>query len=180
MKKIIISSSLKIMSSVLLLAFTTTPATAWVKGISLERVFVGDNIRIRQVDVKCRIERKPRALRQVESTNGPWCSIDVPELCADKKFVAARKLCSYGASEFRQMAASEQTSFNDGSLINKAEEPSAKSNRDDIAGELLQEKMLIEERRIQIEQRRIELSRKEISLRKKLASMIEELDLDAS
>jgi len=180
MKIIFISSSLKIISSVLVFAFATTPASAWVKGISLERVFVGDNIRIRQVDVKCRIERKPRALRQVESTNGPWCSIDVPELCADKKFVAARKLCSYNASEFRQMAVSGENNFIDGSVLNKAEAPSPKSNPEDIAGDLLQEKMLIEERRIQIEQRRIELSRKEISLRKKLASMNEELGLDAS
>jgi hypothetical protein len=180
MKKFTINLSLKAISSVLLLAFTTMPAFAWVKNISLERVFVGDNIRIHQVDVKCRIEQKPRALRHVESTNGPWCSVDVPELCADKKIVAARKLCGYSASEFRQMAASGNNNFSDGSAVEPSAAAKVKSNLENVKSERLQEKKHLEERLIQIEQRRIELSRREISLKKKLTSMIESIGLDAS
>lgn len=180
MKELTINLTLKALSAALLLVGTITPASAWVKDISLERVFVGDNVRIRQVDVKCRIEQKPRALRQVESSNGPWCSIDLPELCADKKIVAARMLCSYSASEFRQMVVSGNNDFSDGTVVEKSVAPNAKGGRENVKSELLQEKMHIEERRIQIEQRRIELSRKEISLKKKLTTMIEAIGLDAS
>lgn len=180
MKKNTINLSLRVISSVLLLAFTTMPAFAWVKDISLERVFVGDNIRVHQVDVKCRIVKSPRSLRRVVSSKGPWCSIDLPELCAENKIVAARKLCGYSATEFRDMIASGYNDFNDDSVAEKSAASKAKRRPEDIKSELLEEKMLIEERRIQIEQRRIELSRREISLKKKLTSMIETVGLDAS
>jgi hypothetical protein len=180
MKKLTKNMSLRAISSVLLLAFTTMPASAWVKDISLERLFVGENVRIHQVDVKCRIVQSPRSLRRVVSSKGPWCSVDLPELCADKKIVAARKLCSYSASEFRELIASGASSFDDDPVVKKTATVNEKSKVENTKNDLLQEKMLIEERRIQIEQRRIELSRREISLKKKLTSMIESIGLEAS
>jgi len=140
-------------------------ANAWVKNISLERVFVGDTIRVHEVEVRCRIEKNTRPLRKVFSSNGPWCSVDVPDLCARAKISAARKLCKLNATEFKELVASVKQKPTSEELASVEVEQI--SEVDSIA-QLKEEQLLIEGQRIEIEQRRIELTRQEVDLRKKL------------
>jgi len=159
----------------------SNPAYSWVKDISLERVFVGENKRVHEVAVKCRIERKPRSLRKLVSSDGDWCSTELPELCAEQKIAAARKLCSYTASEFRELVVAGGLNQSTPAALQNASVGAADVTTVVASkAELLQEQMLVEERRIRIEQRRIELSRREVALKKELTLMIETASLDAS
>lgn len=148
---------LKVMVLVSVLV-AVSPAMASVKSISLERTFVGDNIRVLEVAVKCRFDKGQRKLRKISSTSNPWCSIDLPEVCAVRKVMAAREICQYSRTEFQDLLANKKSKKNN-------EKPTLKESADD----LIQEKMFIEEQRIRIAQLRIELKRKELTLRKALS-----------
>lgn len=168
MKKII---NLSWFSTVVFLALYAQSADAWVQKISLERVFVGENIRIHEVAVRCRIQKKERVMRKQVSSNGPWCSTDIPSLCSNSKVSAARELCKLNASEFEAIAsgkaeAPSSLAEKSDSKVEAASEPKADSRKD-----LLAEQMLIEEQRIEIAQKRIELTRREVGLKKKLSEM---------
>lgn len=173
MKKII---NLSLFAAIVVLALHSQGAHAWVQKISLERVFVGDNIRIHEVAIRCRIQKKQRIMRKRVSSNGPWCSIDIPNLCARSKVSAARQLCKLSASEFAAMANGEveKPVVADATKESKssvtAELTEAEQERDSKQ-DLLSEQMLIEEQRIEIAQRRIELTRREVGLKKKLSEM---------
>jgi len=148
-----------------LVLMASDSASAWVRNISLERAFVGENIRLHEVQVRCRIEKKTRALRKIVSSNSSWCSVDVPSLCSRSKVAAARKMGKLNASEFRELAVSAQSQSVAGevSAIQVVDEPEI-----DDADSLKEEQLLIEEQRIEIEQRRIELTRREVGLKKEL------------
>lgn len=139
------------------LIITALPAMASVRSISLERTFVGENIRVLEVAVKCKLGKGKRKLRKVVSESKPWCSVDLPDVCADRKVVAAREICQYSGTEFQELLATKKSKVD--KVIALKESPD----------DLIQEKMLIEEQRIRIAQLRIELKRKELALRKKLS-----------
>ncbi len=169
MKKFI---NLSLFATAILLAFYTHSANAWVQKISLERVFVGENIRIHEVAVRCRIQKKQRIMRKQVSSNGPWCSTDIPSLCSKSKISAARQLCKLNASEFTALASGKAdvatpAAQQSGSKVEGIAEPKVDSKQD-----LLAEQMLIEEQRIEIAQKRIELTRREVGLKKKLSEMV--------
>jgi len=99
------------------------------------------------VAVKCRIEPKPRLLRKVVSSGGECCSADIPERCSTKKVSAGRKLCAYGASEFRELVNSTSgaalPSF--AVIVNELER---KNSQNSVATNVdsREEQMLIEQR----------------------------------
>ena len=137
------------------------PASAWVKSISLERTFVGENIRVLEVAVKCKLDNSKRKLRKIVSESKSWCSVDLPSLCSNRKVTAARELCRLSRQEFQQMIAGEGAAIKQG-FVESKEQETANQLRDN----LIQEKMLIEEQRIQIAQQTIELNRKELELKR--------------
>jgi len=168
MKKII---NLSLIAVSVLLALYADSANAWVQKISLERVFVGENIRVHEVAVRCRIQKKQRVMRKQVSSNGPWCSTDIPSLCSKSKISAARQLCKLNSTEFAALASGEAEvpssgKSQDNSNVKTLAEPKTDSKQD-----LLAEQMLIEEQRIAIAQKRIELTRREVGLKKKLTEM---------
>jgi len=142
-------------------------AHAWVQKISLERVFVGENIRIHEVAVRCRVQKKPRIMRKQASNNGPWCSTDIPSLCAKSKISAARQLCKLNADEFTALANAEAENLTTPVISDNSKDEQKADSKND----LLAEQMLIEEQRIEIAQRKIELTRREVALKKRLSEM---------
>jgi len=179
-------SSLVFITGVILFV-SSNSVLAWVKNISLERVFVGDTLRVHEVEVRCRIEKKTRTLRKVVSENSPWCSVDVPSMCSKAKIAAARELCKLSASEYKAIVEETAIAAATGDSVPKPVESEASgeavidqsnnkasaseavnSTNSDSRDELKAEQLLIEEQRIEIEQRRIELTRREVSLRKEL------------
>jgi hypothetical protein len=165
----------KVLIVLTLLGLQASPAMAWVKSVSLERTFVGDNIRVLEVAVKCKLDNADRKLRKVVSSSKDWCSIDVPSICSERKVMAAREVCQYSRAEFQELIDSK------GKPVSKVASPSkpavAKVSPKKAAigtgqskDDLMQEKMLIEEQRIKIAQLQIELSRKELALKKELTS----------
>ena len=148
----------------------TNGAGAWVKNISLERVFVGESIRVHEVQVRCRIEKNTRTLRKNITSGGQWCSVDVPDLCARAKVSAARKMCKLNASEYKDLIAKSES----GGVSSEpalADVTDSVNTLSDDANSLKEEQLLIEEQRIEIEQRRIELTRREVGLRKQLTEL---------
>ena len=152
----------------------TMPSLAWVKSVSLERTFVGENIRVLEVEVSCKTYRDARRLRQVVSADGPWCSVDVPDMCADKKIQLARQICDLDPEQYAAIAAAKKADVNSASVTTKSAQNAGSgeaSAQEDSQENLLQEKMLIEEQRIQLEQKRLELRKKEVALEKQLSEI---------
>lgn len=168
MKKII---NLSLFAAAVLLAFYAQSANAWVQKISLERVFVGENVRVHEVAVRCRIQKKQRVMRKQVSSNGPWCSTDIPSLCSKSKISAARQLCKLNASEFTALASGKTEVPSSVASQSDSKVESSTAPKADSKQELLAEQMLIEEQRIEIAQKRIELTRREVGLKKKLSEM---------
>ena len=168
MKKII---NLSLFSTVVLLALYAQSADAWVRKISLARVFVGENIRVHEVAVRCRVQKKQRVMRKEVSSNGPWCSTDIPSLCSKSKVTAARRLCKLNASEFEAMAKGKAEAASSLAQKSDLKVEAVSELKADSKKNLLAEQMLIEEQRIEIEQKRIELTRREVGLKKKLSEM---------
>lgn len=148
-----------------LLMILALPASAWVKSISLERTFVGDDIRVLEVAVKCKLDNSERKLRKITSENKSWCSVDLPNLCSNRKVTAARELCRLSRKEFQQLVSGEAKLEAQASIQGDVQETEQQKK-----GDLMQEKMLIEEQRIQIAQQKIELSRKELELKRRLSN----------
>jgi hypothetical protein len=162
----------KIAVFLILLGLQVSPALAWVKSVSLERTFVGNNIRILEVAVKCKLDNADRKLRKVVSSNKDWCSVDVPSICSDRKVMAAREVCQYSRAEFQALidnkGAPKPAAAK--SVVAKVSPQKAAIGSGQSKDDLMQEKMLIEEQRIKIAQLQIELSRKELALKKQLSS----------
>lgn len=168
MKKII-NMSLLFTTTVLLVLYAQN-ANAWVQKISLERVFVGENIRVHEVSVRCRIQKQQRVMRKQVSSNGPWCSIDIPSLCSNSKVTAARQLCKLNSSEFGAIV-SGKTEASSVAQKNDSKLEALSKSKVDSKQDLLAEQMLIEEQRIEIAQKRIELTRREVRLKKQLSEL---------
>lgn len=160
----------KIAVFLVLLGLQVSPALAWVKSVSLERTFVGDNIRILEVAVKCKLDNADRKLRKIVSKNKDWCSVDVPSICSERKVMAAREVCQYSRAEFQALVDNKDTPkpVAAKSAVSKTSPQKSAVGTGQSKDELMQEKMLIEEQRIKIAQLKIELSRKELALKKQL------------
>lgn len=167
---------MKLASKVLLLStfiFLPIAAQAWVKSISIEKKFVGDNIRILEVAVKCNVDKTERKLRKNLTEKTDWCSVDLPNVCSSRKVKAAREICQYSRDEYRQLIADNKA---ESGSTPKAISQSSSSNNSNLSvdekldtnQELMQEKILIEEQRIKIAQLQLELKRKELQLRSQL------------
>ena len=169
MKKII---NLSLFSTAVFLALYAQSADAWVQKISLERVFVGENIRVHEVAVRCRIQKKQRVMRKEVSNNGPWCSTDIPGLCSNSKVTAARQLCKLNASEFEAIASGKAEAPSSVAQKSDSKLETVTESKADTRKDLLAEQMLIEEQRIEIAQKRIELTRREVGLKKQLSEMV--------
>lgn len=159
--------------SVVLMCFSVAiPASAKVRTVSLERTFVGENIRVLEVEVSCIAVRKGRRLRKIVSENGPWCAVDLPDMCATKKYTLARQVCELKSKDFNALVESRKSKVNTASASSNTSQKMAsdtRSGESENVVSLLQEKMLIEEQRIQLEQKRLELRKKELELEKQLS-----------
>lgn len=162
------------LSIILLATSFALPSFAWVQSVSLERTFVGKNIRLLEVEVNCKFYNKARRLRKVVSENKPWCSVDLPSMCATRKIVLAREVCDFNPEEFDALIAAEKAGTKPAPALAKsaekikASETAANANSSE---NLLQEQMVVEEQRIKLEQRRLELRKKEIALKKQLSDL---------
>ncbi len=127
------------------------------------------------VSINCESSTEPQLIsRPLDS--GQWCTNESPQTCSSDKLALAKRLCEDVAAK---ASVAGQTAYPsavattakpttpldvaspDTASVSQSTQIDAKNR-----GELLQEKIQIEEQRIQVQQRKLELQRKELELKK--------------